>query len=198
VLGGAAEDENPTQGIIRIVEPAKKTLWERFQECRAQGLMGIPRDELLEYMRKTAEAIDHLNHDLNVIHCDIRPQNIVCTNGEVQLLKSAYSRDMGDMISTVSAGFAPTYAAPEHFDGVVSRASDRYSLAVVYQEMLTGERPYWGSNLLDIIHQLISEQPNLASLTPHDQKVISRALSRSLDERFPSCKEFVEALANCE
>src|SRR5712692_3580723 len=47
--------------LIIVMELADKTLWDRFRECRAQGLPGIPRDELLGYMQETAEALDLMN-----------------------------------------------------------------------------------------------------------------------------------------
>src|SRR5439155_14765192 len=44
--------------LIIVMELADKNLWDRFKECRAQGLPGIPREELLSYMEETAEALD--------------------------------------------------------------------------------------------------------------------------------------------
>ena len=45
------------------------------------------------------------------------------------------------MVASVTGGVTPVYAAPETFDGWVSRFSDQYSLAIVYQELLTGQPP---------------------------------------------------------
>ena len=42
--------------LIIIMELADRNLWDRFKECRAQGLPGIPRDELLGYMDEAAEG----------------------------------------------------------------------------------------------------------------------------------------------
>ena len=169
---------------------------DRFQECKAQGLIGIPRKELVQYLFKAAEVIDDLNQNLNTIHCDVKPQNILYRNGEIQLLKSAFAVKMGEMIATVSNGCTWQYAAPEHFDGLVSRSSDQYSLAVVYQEMLTSDRPYQGTNPHELIEQIISNRTKLASLPPFDQKVVARAISKSPDERFSTCKDFVNALSS--
>src|SRR6266850_2374237 len=44
--------------LMIVTELADRTLWDRFRECRTQGLPGIPRDELLRYMADTAEALD--------------------------------------------------------------------------------------------------------------------------------------------
>src|SRR5581483_8949095 len=41
--------------LLIVMELADKNLWDRYKECRAQGLPGIPRDELLGYLEETAE-----------------------------------------------------------------------------------------------------------------------------------------------
>src|SRR3954464_3286159 len=47
--------------LMIVMELADQTLWDRLKDCRNQGLPGIPRDELLKYMRETAEALDLMN-----------------------------------------------------------------------------------------------------------------------------------------
>src|SRR4051812_37836182 len=44
-----------TDGQLMIVmELADRSLWDRFRECQARGLVGIPREELLRYLTETA------------------------------------------------------------------------------------------------------------------------------------------------
>src|SRR5204863_1286632 len=62
--------------LIIVMELADHTLWDRFKECRGQGLPGIPRDELLVYMEETAEALDLMNSTYQLQHLDIKPQNL--------------------------------------------------------------------------------------------------------------------------
>jgi serine/threonine protein kinase len=179
---------------MKIREHVDETLWDRFQECRNQGLPGIPHAELRKYMAVTAEAIDSLNNETGMIHGDIKPQNIFLLKDGVQLRESPFAVRLSGMIANLSRGYTPEYAAPEMFDGLVSRSTDQFSLAVVYQEMLTGERPYRGSNVYELIKEHISGKPNLASMPLNDQLIVGRALSKSPDERFPSCKDFINAL----
>src|ERR1044071_6503697 len=47
--------------LIIVMELADRNLWDRFRECRARGLPGIPREELLRYMDESAEALDLMN-----------------------------------------------------------------------------------------------------------------------------------------
>src|SRR5208282_5873863 len=60
--------------LIIVMELADRTIWDRFQECRGQGLPGIPRSELLLYLMETAEALDLMNIQYQLQHLDIKPQ----------------------------------------------------------------------------------------------------------------------------
>src|SRR5262245_17715799 len=55
---GASEQQGY---LIVAMELADRTLWDRFQEARNQGLPGIPAAELLDYFRQAAKGIDYLN-----------------------------------------------------------------------------------------------------------------------------------------
>src|SRR4051795_8803079 len=60
--------------LIIVMELADRNLWDRFKECRAEGLPGIPRNELLGYLAETAEALDLMNGTYQLQHLDIKPQ----------------------------------------------------------------------------------------------------------------------------
>src|SRR5215831_10926569 len=98
------------------------------------------------------------------------------------------------MAATVTGGVTPVYAAPETFDGWVSRYSDQYSLGIVYQELLTGQRPYSGTTMRQLVLQHLQAEPDLSSLPLADRAAMARALSKNPDLRFPSCLDFVRAL----
>src|SRR5437660_3649747 len=98
------------------------------------------------------------------------------------------------MMASVTGGVTPGYAAPETFDGWVSRFCDQYSLAIVYQELLTGQRPFSGTTVRQLVLQHLQGQPDLTPLPAHDQPAIARALSKNPDERYPTCQEFVKVL----
>src|SRR5437867_5386426 len=94
-------------------------------------------------------------------------------------------KDLEGMQASVTGGITPVYAAPETFDGWVSRFSDQYSLAIVYQELLTGQRPFNGTNVGQLIMQHLRSSPNLSALSSSDRDAVGRALSKSPDQRFP-------------
>jgi serine/threonine protein kinase len=73
--------------------------------------------------------------------------------------------------------------------------SDQYSLAVTYQELLTGVTPFQGRNLAQLTYLVTTTDPDLSRLPAHDQPAVARAMSREPRERFPSCLAFLDALA---
>jgi serine/threonine protein kinase len=163
-----------------------RTLWDRFQAARNQNLPGIPRDELLGYMQQTADRLDLLNLRHHRQHLDLKPQNLLLIHSRVEIADSGVG------------GMSPFYAAPETFDGVVSRFCDQYSLAVVYPEMLTGLRPFSGNSVQRVIVQHLSAVPNLSPLPAGDRPIIARGLDKSPENRHPCCSEMIEALRNVD
>src|SRR5580692_2366545 len=132
--------------LMIVMELADRNLWDRFKECRAQGLLGIPREELLGYMEETAEALDLMNSEYQLQHLDIKPQNLFLVFNHVKVADFGLVKDLEGTQASVTGGVTPVYAAPETFDGKVTRFSDQYSLGIAYQELLTGQRPFNGVN----------------------------------------------------
>jgi len=181
--------------LMIVMELADRTLWDRFRECRAQGLPGIPRVELLGYMRETAEALDLMNDQFQLQHLDIKPQNLFLVFNHVKVADFGLVKDLGNKAAaTITGGVTPVYAAPETFDGWLSRFSDQYSLAIVFQELLTGQRPFVGATMRQLVLQHIQGTPDLAPLPAADRPIIARALSKDPDHRFPNCLEFIQKL----
>src|SRR5260370_2578545 len=62
--------------LVIVMELADKSLHDIYVECQTAGMVGIPRDDLLRYMRDAAEALDHMNEKHNLQHLDIKPPNL--------------------------------------------------------------------------------------------------------------------------
>src|SRR4051812_30052983 len=125
--------------LVIVMELADKSLHDVFTEYQSAGQIGIPRDALLRYMRDAAEALDHMNERHNLQHLDIKPRNLFLVSDRVKvadfgLVKTLERSGVTGGLSSVT----PLYAPPETFNGNLSIHSDQYSLAIVYQEMLTG------------------------------------------------------------
>lgn len=180
--------------LVIVMELADRNLFDRLRECQMQGLPGIPRDELLRYMEETAEALDLMNNQFQLQHMDIKPQNIFLVFNHIKIADFGLAKDLEGMNATLTGGVTPVYAAPETFEARVTRFCDQYSLAIVYQELLTGERPFHGTTARQLMMQHLQAAPDLAPLPPSDRPVIARALSKDPFQRFPNCAEMVRAL----
>jgi serine/threonine protein kinase len=180
--------------LMIVMELADRNLWDRFQECRLQGLPGVPRDELLRYLDESSEALDLMNLQYQIQHLDIKPQNLFLVHNHVKVADFGLAKDLEGIRATITGGVTPVYAAPETFEGWISRFCDQYSLAIVYQELLTGVRPFSGMNTRQLLLQHLSAAPDLSSLPANERDVVARALAKKPDERFASCGEFVLAL----
>jgi serine/threonine protein kinase len=181
--------------LMIVMELADRNLWDRFKECRGQGLPGIPRAELLQYMHDSAEALDLMNIQYQLQHLDIKPQNLFLVHNHVKVADFGLVKDLHSrMAASITGGVTPVYAAPETFDGWVSRFCDQYSLAIVYQELLTGQRPFSGNTVHHVVMQHVQGKPKVDPLPPGDREVIRRALSKNPDDRHPTCLDLVRLL----
>ncbi len=180
--------------LLIVMELADRNLWQRFEECKKEGLPGVPRDELLHYAGEAAEALDVMNQRYGLMHSDVKPQNLFLVHNHIKVADFGLVRDMAAMAATAGNGVSPLYAAPETFHGTASRHSDQYSLAVVYQELLTGQRPFEGTNARQLMMNHVAHPPDLTPLPPGDRAAVRRALAKDPQQRFPSCGALIDAL----
>jgi len=181
--------------MIVISELADMSLKDRFKECLESGMSGIPRSELLEYMRESAGALDFISEEFKLQHLDVKPENLLLVSGHIKVADFGLVKDIHDGTQSMMSGLTPAYAPPELFDGRPSKASDQYSLAIMFQEMLTGLRPFDGVTAAQLASQHMNERPYLRPLPREDQATIAKALSKDPDSRFPSCTAMVDALS---
>lgn len=181
--------------LVIITEVADASLKDRFDECVEAGEAGVPREELLGYLRDTADALDFLSQRHSLQHLDIKPENLLLLAGHVKVADFGLVKDLQNTQVSLVGGLTPLYAAPEVFQGRPSKHSDQYSLAVLYQEMLTGRLPFPGATAAELTLQHLNDEPNLAALPDSDRYLVARALAKETDRRFSTCSEFVKALS---
>jgi serine/threonine protein kinase len=186
--------------LIIITELADRNLQEVWEEHQKAGQAGIPRRQLLDYLREAAEVLDLLNLQYDLQHLDVKPRNLFLVSNHVKVADFGLVNSLaggGQEAGKLQLGaITPLYASPELFLGKLSRHSDQYSLAIVYQELLTGTLPFNGKNARQLLFQHTREEPGLQSLPPEDQAVVARALAKDPGQRFPSCMDFIRALQN--
>jgi serine/threonine protein kinase len=177
-----------------VMELADGSLRDRLEACRAEGLQGIPHDELLHYFRDAAEGLDYL-HGRHVLHRDIKPENILLIQGHAKLADFGLAREQGSrLLSTATGAGTPLYMAPEVFRGQVSSRSDQYSLAMAYAELRLDRRLLHGVNLVELMLEHLEKTPDLSGLPEAEQRVILKGLSKEPEDRYPSCLAWIEAL----
>ena len=185
--------------LVIVTELADRSLRQRFEECRSDSggrLPGVPRDELLRYMADAADALDYLYTGHSLQHLDIKPENLLLLSGHIKVADFGLLKDLRDTQVSLMGGVTPVYSPPEVLDGQPDHRSDQYALAIVYQEMLTGQLPFNGRTPGQLAAQHLHSAPNLTPLPTHDRYAIERALSKSPGRRFESCREMVQALRN--
>ena len=182
--------------LIIVTELADCSLKERFERRRAEGLRGIPKPELLQFLRDAADALDYMNEQHSLQHLDVKPENLLLVGDHVKVADFGLVKDVQRETASMLGGLTPVYASPELFSGAASRRSDQYSLAIVYQEMLTGVLPFPGKTAAQLAAQHLNAKPLLFSLPPGERKVIARALAKDPAQRFGNCRELVEHLSN--
>lgn len=186
--------------LVIVMELADKSLFEVLAEHRQQGNPGIPREELLEYLCEASEALDLMNLKYGLQHLDIKPGNLFLVANHVKVADFGLVNDLAGKgpssaaVTAQLAGITPLYASPEAFMGRISRYSDQYSLAIVFQELLTGAVPFEGKNARKLAMQHAMTPPNLSALWEIDRPIVAKALSKDPLHRYPSCLTFMLAL----
>jgi len=158
----------------------------------------------IRYLRGIASGLDYA-HNHGVVHRDVKPANVLMTNDEspvladfglAKLLEGSSLKSM----TGVTTG-TPAYMAPEQVTGQrVGPAADRYSLATIAYEMLTGVIPFHGEALMELLYSQVHRMPPHASarnaaLSPEVDAVLVKGLAKDPAARWSSSTELVEALA---
>ena len=180
--------------LVVVTELADKSMADLFNEFVLKGESGIPRELILRYTRNAGEALDYMSDSHQLQHLDIKPENLLMVSGHVKVADFGLIKDLQNASQSLMQGMTPAYAAPELFDGRPGKRSDQYSLAIVYQEMLTGIRPFPGNTPAQLAAQHMHGKPDLRSLPKSDTSIIAKALAKDPSLRFNSCREMAEEL----
>jgi serine/threonine protein kinase len=174
--------------VAFVSAPVEGTLGDRLRHCQKLGLSGIPRRELLEYLQTAATALDNLYRDSQLQHLFLNPRTLLIDDRELLLTDIGLAQLFWLPAGLPVGPLNGRYAAPELLAGTPSRTSDQFSLAVIFQEMLTGTSPFRGASKRD------RSRPNLELLPASDREPITRALLADPEKRFPSCRALLDAL----
>lgn len=154
----------------------------------------------------SAEALKHA-HDLNLVHRDVKPDNILLTSrGVVKVADFGLAKLVDEDVSMTQSGTAlgtPLYMAPEQARSAktVDQRSDIYALGATLYHMLTGVPPLQGDNALELI--LAKESGKYESarkLRPEIPEkldlILDKMMARESKHRYPACDELLRDLAS--
>lgn len=186
--------------LIIASELAESTLLDRFRDSVDQGLDGVPRSELLQYIADAASGIDHLNRNTSasshgIQHRDIKPANLFLSGGRVKVGDFGIARPLIGAIDEQTGRMTMSFAPPEAYGQQLANTSDQYSLALTYVFLRTGRLPFSGSPL-QVMARKQDGSVELSFLTAEERPVLMRALAASPTKRYESCSNFVKTLQN--
>lgn len=162
----------------------------------------LPIQDVVDIMKQITSAIHHA-HEHNIIHRDIKPQNILIDqNGQVKVT------DFGIAIALSSTALTQTnsilgsvhYLSPEQArGGLATKKSDIYSLGIVFFELLTGRLPFSGHSPVSIaLKHLQNNTPSVRSYQPDIpqsiENIVLRATAKDPFHRFQSVTDMYHSL----
>ncbi|MCP4446767.1 MAG: protein kinase [Myxococcales bacterium] len=154
-------------------------------------------------------------HAKGIVHRDIKPENIFVMRRDdedfVKVLDFGISKSLvsdDEDVRLTQTGMVlgtPLYMSPEQAQGDdnLDHRIDIYALGVILYEAITGEVPFRGKNYLNILTQVISDEPKQASeyvpgLDHNLESVICKAMAKDREERYQSMEEFASDLAGLD
>ena len=194
-----AEDGDIAYLVMEFIEG--KELKQSFDAGERFGIK--------EAVRIMCELLDALQfaHDAGIIHRDVKPANIMLdSQARTKLTDFGVARveglhrtnaertQAGTMVGT------PAYMSPEQITGgSIDQRTDVFSAGIILYQFLTGEKPFTGGGAWTIAKKIIRENPPLPSsvnntVPPQFDAVVSKALSKNPDTRYPSARDFAAAL----
>jgi len=159
----------------------------------------VPLDEALPIARQIADALAAA-HEGGIVHRDLKPANIrIRLDGTVKVLDFGLSKAFdgsgaaGDPMNSPTITSPAThmgiilgtaaYMSPEQARGrPVDRRADVWAFGIVLLEMLTGERPFKGAEITDVLASILKDAPAIDSAPSSTPPAIRRLLRRCLEK----------------
>lgn len=164
----------------------------------------LSEHEALDFSIQVARALKHA-HENNVIHRDIKPQNIMINRNKVAKLTD-FGIAKGASTSTINGTKdvigSVHYLSPEQArGGYVDDKSDIYSLGVVMYEMITGLVPFDGENYVSVAMSHLngeilapSEKVTNLKISKGFERVIMKCLQKHQSYRYQNANRLLQDL----
>ncbi|GAB4156044.1 MAG: hypothetical protein Tsb009_32910 [Planctomycetaceae bacterium] len=157
----------------------------------------LPMEEILNWIQGISEGLAFL-HDRGIVHRDLKPANIFMENGVVKIGDVGLAKFITQSRRSAQTDSVGTiyYMAPEVSKGKYGHEVDVYSLGVILYEMLTGDLPFDGQSIAEILRMHLFDKPNLERLPKPLQPVLAEALQKDPIRRTASAEQLYEDFRN--
>jgi serine/threonine protein kinase len=153
------------------------------------GINGMTSEKAWNVLHEMAKALVEIHH-AGIVHRDIKPENIMLRdNGSAVLGDFGVARRLNkqrnkELMSNVSG--TPYFMSPEQALGdEEDESTDIYSMGAVFFNALTGEKPYPGKTLDEVLQkQIHAPVPKLPQRYFHLQSVLNRMMAKDKKERY--------------
>ncbi len=162
----------------------------------------LPVGQVIDFAKQICRGLRYA-HSCNIIHRDIKPQNVLIDKSGVARLSDfgiAKIFSGTDITLTGSAVGTPEYMSPEQAQGKKPDfQTDIYSLGILMYEMLTRKPPFSGDNPMAIAYKQVHELPTPPSLKRKDtpkrlELIILKALKKDKRERYSTVEDMLNHL----
>ena len=201
----AYELVNYENGLALILEDFSGKSLKEFINNKSLKL-----ENFLQIAIQLSETLGQL-HTHNIIHKDIKPQNIIFNSetGKVKItdfsIASSLSRENPRIINPKSLEGTLPYMSPEQ-TGRMNRAidyrTDFYSLGITFYEILTGQLPFQTKDVMELVHSHIAQTP----VAPHElnqsvplavSKLVMKLLAKTAEDRYQNAYGLKADLEEC-
>ncbi|WP_372365714.1 protein kinase [Candidatus Uabimicrobium sp. HlEnr_7] len=170
-----------------------------------QNREALKEKNIIDILILLCQALSYA-HKKNILHRDIKPQNIIITEELVPKITDfglARSRSTGNLTTHGIFQGTPNYVAPEQIAGKTSVKSEVYSLGATMYEMLTSRPPFQGDSNYNVLFQVANHRPIRPreidpTISPYLEAICLKCLEKESKKRYRNCKEFFTDLQNLE
>jgi formylglycine-generating enzyme required for sulfatase activity/serine/threonine protein kinase len=158
--------------------------------------------ETARLIARVAEALHHA-HQRGLVHRDVKPGNILLDKeGQPYVADFGLALREEDFARGSSFAGTPAYMSPEQARSEghrVDHRTDIWSLGVVFYELLTGQLPFQGQTIAELLEQITTREPQpphqlAADVPPELERICLRALGKRASDRHPSLADMMEDL----